>query len=79
MGRPRRGDTVGGKWPSALSPGEGEERAKEEDFVQWSDESRQTQHPPPSDWKDWDVWEAAQTRAQIAAVHRLFGTSWSSA
>lgn len=49
VGRPQRAETVGGKWPSALSRGEREERAEEEDFVQGSDESKQARHPPPSD------------------------------
>lgn len=51
----------------------------QEDFVQWSDESKQALRPPPSDWKDGEVWEAAQFRDQTAVVHRFFGTSWSSA
>ena len=51
----------------------------QEDFVQWSDESKQALRPPPSDWKDGEVWEAAQFRDQTVAVHRFFGTSWSSA
>lgn len=77
---------MGDQWPSTLSHGVGEDRAEEfmpsltqEDFVQWSDESKQALCPPLSNWKDGEVWEAAQLRDQTAVVHCFFGTSWSSA
>lgn len=62
---------------------EGEDRAEE--FLPslpqeyWSDGSEQAQHPPPSNGKAQDVWEAARHGDQTAAVPRLLGTGQSSA